>query len=764
MEKHYLKVIFFLLGFILVKNGVAQSQMPKIEGWRVHSSYVSNNCVEEVEDKIFVGNNSSIFTLLKEDNSVEIISRINGLSDVTVKFLRYDKNSKTLVVCYDNINIDLIQHDEVFNIRDILDKSIIGDKTVNNITIDHNLVYLSCSFGIVVIDIARKRLVDSYVNLGANGSNLGINDVAIFNGNIYAAANDGIYVSSLGSSNLSDYHSWSKAKSSTYSNFLEVYQSNLYGVVDSSIYTFDGNSWNLFNGLTHIQTSDMRVNNNQLVMTLDDQLVIVDKLGAIQSIPQKYARTSIIGDDHQLYLVVPDQYLIRMDLQNNMIDYLAPAGPYGTTATKMTYADNQLWIAAGEVNGFGIIGGWGPKYNNNKIYKFGNNGWYNFKNSNDSRMVNARDFIDVKINPQNKHAYFASFVNGIYEIDGADIVSVYDSTNSTLRPVLTGGPMNVSGLAFDDDNNMWVSNTDVQNPISVRTSEGVWKSFRVPLGVDHFGFITVDDAGNKWINSTRGQGIYVFNESGTLMNESDDQLKRLTKNAEEGLLPSEGVICVTKDQKGEMWIGTDQGLCILSNPENIFKQGANYDAHQIVIKTGLVYSNFLGTTPVNCITVDAANRKWIGTVNGAWLVSPDGYTVIKNFTMSNSPLLSNIINEIGIDGQTGEVFFATEKGMISFMGTATDAADTHGDVLVYPNPVKPDYSGLIAVKGLVNNAYVKITDISGHLVYETRANGGTATWNGFNFSGKRAATGVYLVYSSNQDGTETNVAKIVFIN
>jgi hypothetical protein len=178
----------------------------------------------------------------------------------------------------------------------------------------------------------------------------------------------------------------------------------------------------------------------------------------------------------------------------------------------------------------------------------------------------------------------------------------------------------------------------------------------------------------------------------------------------------------------------------------------------------LVYSNFLGTTPINCIRVDAANRKWIGTVNGAWLVSPDGYTVIKNFTMSNSPLLSNIINEIGVNDNTGEVFFATEKGIISFMGTATDAGDTHGDVLVYPNPVKPEYNGLIAIKGLVNNAYVKITDISGQLVYETRANGGTATWNGFNFAGRRAATGVYLVYSSNQDGTETNVAKILFIN
>jgi hypothetical protein len=764
MDKHYLRVIFFLLGWSFLTISIAQTRMPKIEGWRVHSSYVTNNCVEEVQDKILVGNKSSLFSLGKEDNSVEIISRINGLSDVTVSFLRYDKQSQILVVCYDNINVDLIQHDEVFNIREILDKSVIGNKTINNLTINQGKVYLACSFGIMVIDLAKKRLVDSYVNIGPNGSNLPVLDVAIFNGKIYVASGNGIYAASLGSANLSDYHFWSLVKSSSYSKQLEVFQSTLYADVDSTIHTFDGNNWTALNGFGPNTTNDMRVNNNQLVITLNDQIVLVDQLGSIQTVAQKYATTCILSDVGDLFYLVPDQYLIRSNKQGGELEYLAPAGPYGTTATRMAYADKQLWIAAGEVNGFGVNGGWGAKFNNNKMYRFDADGWYNFKNSTAPAIANSRDFIDVQVHPETNHLFFASFVNGIVEVSGNDVVASYDSLNSTLRPVYPGGPLNVCGIAFDADNNMWVSNTDAPRPISVHTSDGVWKSFPVPLGVDHFGFITIDDAGNKWINSTRGKGVYIYNESGTLLDESDDKLIQLTKNAEQGLLPSEEVICVTKDQKGEMWVGTAQGLCIFSNPENIFKQGANYDAHQIVIKTGLVYSNFLGTTPIKCIRVDAANRKWIGTVNGAWLVSPDGYTVIKNFTMANSPLLSNIINEIGIDDYTGEVFFATEKGIVSFMGTATEAGDTHSDVLVYPNPVKPEYNGLIAVKGLVNNAYVKITDISGHLVYETRANGGTATWNGFNFSGKRAATGVYLVYSTNQDGTETHVAKIVFIN
>jgi hypothetical protein len=230
----------------------------------------------------------------------------------------------------------------------------------------------------------------------------------------------------------------------------------------------------------------------------------------------------------------------------------------------------------------------------------------------------------------------------------------------------------------------------------------------------------------------------------------------------QGNLPSNTVICVTRDENGDMWVGTDLGLCIFSNTQNLFEK--EFDARQLVIKTGLVNSIFLGTEPVYCIRVDAANRKWIGTRNGVWLVSPDGYTVIRHFTKDNSPLLSDLVYDIGFDHETGEVFFATEKGLISYMGTATDGGDTHGNVVVYPNPVRPGYQGLIAIRGLVKDANVKITDVAGNLVYETKANGGFATWDGNSFTGKRAATGVYIIYSSNAEGTEAWVGKILFIN
>jgi len=178
----------------------------------------------------------------------------------------------------------------------------------------------------------------------------------------------------------------------------------------------------------------------------------------------------------------------------------------------------------------------------------------------------------------------------------------------------------------------------------------------------------------------------------------------------------------------------------------------------------LVFSNFLGGENINCITVDGANRKWIGTNNGAWLVSSDGYTVLQNFTTKNSPILDNTILSIGINNNTGEVFFGTLKGMNSFMSDATEATADFGIIDIYPNPVKPNFIGDISIKGLAENVNVKITDINGNLVSETTSNGGFATWNGKNFAGTRVPSGVYLVFAANKEGTKSMVGKLLFIN
>jgi hypothetical protein len=162
--------------------------------------------------------------------------------------------------------------------------------------------------------------------------------------------------------------------------------------------------------------------------------------------------------------------------------------------------------------------------------------------------------------------------------------------------------------------------------------------------------------------------------------------------------------------------------------------------------------------------VDGADRKWVGTNTGAWLISEDGENVITNLTTQNSPLFNDTVNSIGIDGTTGEVFFSTPEGMCSYRGTATVAAAGTNNLLVFPNPVPPGYSGTIAIRGVPDNAFVKITEMNGRLVYQTRALGGQAVWNGNDYSGNRVASGVYLVLIADENNQQKVAAKIVFIH
>ncbi len=263
-----------------------------------------------------------------------------------------------------------------------------------------------------------------------------------------------------------------------------------------------------------------------------------------------------------------------------------------------------------------------------------------------------------------------------------------------------------------------------------------------------------------------GGYVLVFNDNNTIDNPSDDAVKVLNSSTNYGGIPGSKVYSMVSDMDGEVWIGSDEGVSVIYSPENIFIPGANYDAQQILVPrndgSGLADIP-LETEIVNCITVDGNNQKWIGTERaGVFLLSEDGLQEIHHFTVDNSPLISNNITGIAIN-DNGEVFIGTAKGIISYRGAATPEPQPGSKAYAYPNPVREDYSGLIAIKNVAVNSSVKITDSYGNLVYETRSEGGQATWDGYSFSGQRAVSGVYLVFVANGDGSETMVTKILIV-
>ncbi|MGM0407320.1 MAG: T9SS type A sorting domain-containing protein, partial [Bacteroidota bacterium] len=298
----------------------------------------------------------------------------------------------------------------------------------------------------------------------------------------------------------------------------------------------------------------------------------------------------------------------------------------------------------------------------------------------------------------------------------------------------------------------------------VKMSDENWYSFNFDSEISNIlvSDIIVTENNHKWV-ILPGNGLFVFDDNNTPDNENDDLYKKLSVVDENGKIISNNVYSIAEDVNGVIWVGTDQGIVVYYNPSDVFETSAFY-AQRITLTVDDVTQHLLNTELISSIAVDGANKKWLGTQNsGVYLVSKDGTEEINHFTEKNSPLLSNKINDVGIDHETGEVFFATDKGLISYRGSATMGSDEFRDVYVYPNPVRENYDGDVTIRGLVSDVNVKITDISGNIVYETTAEGGQATWNGKNFSGKRVSTGVYLVFCSNEDGTKTHITKLLFI-
>ena len=396
--------------------------------------------------------------------------------------------------------------------------------------------------------------------------------------------------------------------------------------------------------------------------------------------------------------------------------------------------------------------------------------------------LEAKDVVDVASNPFNSNeAFIATWNDGLMQLSWSDENTRFEKTAqynhyntnghlATLNADTSSsiyGWIRVKSIAFDNAGNLWGANSQVNNPLFVRKNNGDWHSFSFTstnTTNTHLGDIVIDNIGQKWVIVPGGVGLVVYNDNNTIEDVQDDKDKVVNSSLGTGNLPSTSVYSLAKDRDGEVWVGTNKGIAVFYNPENVFS-GNDFDAQQILVEVDGYVEYLLANETVTAIAVDGANRKWLGTQNaGVFLVSPDGTEQIHHFTEQNSPLFSNTITDIAINHQTGEVFIGTSKGLISFISDATQGYEAHQNVSVYPNPVRPEFNGTIAIKGLVEDADIKITDLNGTLVHETTALGGQAVWDGKNGYGERVQTGVYLVFSSNSFGTETNVAKILFIH
>ena len=753
-----------------------------IGNWRSHMPYRNVIDVELLGSKVYAATEYELFTYDNEDNSVHILNKINGLSDIGVSKIRRNPDLDLLVVAYTNANLDLIDRQgNVSNMSDIKDKAILGNKTINDIVFKGTLAYVACGFGIVVFDLSRQEVKDTYY-IGPNGDAVNVTDIAFYNGRIYASSSDGLYYADENSTSLANFSSWTRDNTLIHPhlnyNEMEVFGGKLLlnytdGTFDAdTLFVFDGERWDYFNKDYVTVKREINVSAGKLLVcgyySLDVYDESFERIEHIYSCGGTlYPNAAMLGSDGTYWIG---------DMQRGMIkakdswkyQEIQPNGPFSKSVFELSSCGKHVWIATG-----GHAPNWAKLYAKDGVCHFDGNWWTNLNRKSVQAIAdgNISDFICCATDPMDTTVtYVGTWGSGVMKFKNDEFVTFYNDTNSTLEVWVQNTKLiNISGLAFDSRGNLWVANSGANNLLSVMDRNGQWRSYNLGgtnSGIDIANMV-IDKNNYKWILRRSGSDdkVIVFNDNGTLDDTSDDQVVPLRCVAGQGGISGSSVNCLAVDRNGAVWVGTDSGPCVFTDTKKIFNSD-QYDASVILVPRNDGTTNadpLFDEINVLSIAVDGNNNKWFGLESGVYEMSPDGKTELLHFNTDNSPLLDNSVNTMVIN-DNGEVFFGTDLGVVSYRGSATPGGSTNTDVVAYPNPVRPGYSGYVGIKGLVEDALVHITTVDGSFVTQLVAEGGQAVWDCTTIDGQKVKPGIYLVFISTLEGKERYATKILIMN
>lgn len=769
-----------LLVIAIVVGSLCQvyGQIP-MGDWRLFTPPGKARDITASETHVYAALENGLLESSLDGDALFLWTAANFLSDVDLTAVHYDVHSKTLFIGYANGNLDLIQDNTIYNLPALLLANVSGNKRYNKFISHEGFIYASTGVGIIKLDPIKREVRDTYFPFSTTTP---IIDVAFKQDTIFALSPNAIRFGNKNSIALADFTQWSTlsnvpSTSQGAFNELVVFNNELLLSFDHPDYQVDTlyrRQINTFTPVAEVLNEDIR----KLVAYPTKLLVATD--GTVYDLDLEFEQNEIVFQYNVGEFVnavkaiqvgldywIADNFWGVVKARNSFAnDKIRVAGPPHNSYYTMAWEGGKLAVAGG-----GLIGNQ-ASYNNTGMYVFENEAWIGLNRLNQTAMdTDTWDVLSVSIDPNdaNHFAFGTQSGRGLFEVkDGKNVAEWFDDNNSPLEKTTLGNNLiAVPELFFDNNSNLWIGQSYSNFPLKVKTSEGQWVEYdlgsapKSRLVTD----LAIDFNGIKWLAAS-GAGVIAYDDNGTITDLSDDRFKRLSMGAGQGNLPSNTVRSICVDFNNDIWLGTETGLAILYNANNIMDANpGTFDAQQILLEQDGFVEILLGESVITKIIIDGGNRKWIGTeASGVFLLSPDGREEIYRFTAENSPLISNNILDIAIDNNTGEVFFATDKGLVSFRSDASFGDANYSNVTVFPNPVRPNFTGPVTIQGIAYDSDVKITDSGGRLVYQTRSNGGTATWNGMTLEGERAKSGVYLIWTATPNAKGRKVGKVVFIN
>lgn len=754
---------FYYQLFFLLLSVTALSQSNQL--WKGYYSYQETTAVEKDEEHIYFATDNSIFSYNQYTDETEVFNTINGLKIDGIHSLRYATDYKKLIIGSTNGKVAILDMaaDKIYHLNDIFSKTNIPDnqKIINKIIVHAGFAYLATGYGITAVRLNDNHFGDTYY-VAVGGEMANVKSIAIFNNYMYAVVGDeGLKKAPL-NSNLIDYNNWQVVSFDPWIE-LTTFADKLIGVKeDLSLNTIS--STNVVEKVDDVWGGFIKFN------TADDVLIEVTHEAArlrandlsvynefIYALAEKGGVNDATYTGGNYYMASKINGALKVFIDNKeTVETISPKGPLSNNISSSTIHKNDLWLTFG---GYGVS--MNP-YAPNGLTTYGISTFKNMQSWQHISFEELNQFkstVNISFNPQKPNlAYISSFHDGvgIWDIDKREM-TIYNQSNTSALQEIIEGDVRVYGMAFDRNGTGWMTNT-VQDPVLVSIDKN--NQFTIhPSNViiskqpGDAGMIPVIDKNNtKWFAS-RLSGVFAYNDT------RNNKAMQIDTNHN---LPSPVVKSIALDFKNELWIGTLKGLRVIRNVDQ-FLTNSQLVPTNIVIEDEGAYQELFFEQDVINITVDGSNNKWVSIADAGVFLISDKYETLYNFTTQNSPLPSNDVTHVTIDGATGEVFFVTRKGMVSFKNFATTPLDDLDNIKVYPNPVRPGFTGDVKISGLMADATVKITDIAGNLVYETKSLGGTVTWNTLSFSGSKVPSGVYMIFISSQDGTVDAVKKVMII-
>lgn len=742
----------------------------KMYHWELFPSYHNARKAVAGQNKVYSLCNDNLISYQPSTQELYRYDKANRLNESRISFIRYNEQVRKLVIVYSDGNIDLIREDEtVINIPQYKDKNI-NNKDINGLDVTGKYALLSTSFGVVLIDLDQEIIANTYT------LDLKTSTATFFENKIYAATSSGVYTGDM-SQNLLDKKNWKKL-CGHYLHELLVFDGHLYGNNHSASLFRLNEAKNDFIATEETKIQVLQVSQGMMIAANSSKIYLFRKTNDRTVISQQNTFSDLTYGNGTFWAAKGYDGLqpYKLNSQNQLEatgEALIPDSPIRDYSNFVHYNGDRLLAVGGSLNYNGVT-------QEGTVMYYEDGKWTNFEDGSAITAVTKLPYtntVNIAQDPEDpSHHFVTSARLGLYEFQDGKLLKHYSCDNSRLNSILPNDAMrkqyvSTAGAIYDKENNLWFLNNQVDTIINIIRADGSWiKIYDEKLkGLPTFDFILFDQRDRVWINSRRySPGLYMLDHNGTPEDDSDDfSIFRNTIINQDGTsYTPDYFYCMAEDRNGEIWVGTNLGLFVISNPDEFADDNFHYTQIKVPRNDGSNYADYLlNNTPVTCIAVDGANRKWIGTTSGVYLVSADGLETIHHFTADNSPLISNNINSIAVDPVSGRVMIATDKGLAAYNSDASEPAESleKSGVSAYPNPVRPEYNGYITVKGLTPESSVKITSSNGQLVGQGTSNGGIFTWNGRDKRGRRVASGVYNVLATDREGKESVVTRIIMI-